>query len=108
MSVNATMIIRRSGSLLAAAVLAAGCSIDKSAQPTVSAPSGFGMSVASTASPDSLPRDGQSTSLVRLITRDYQDQAVAGQRFTLTTTTGTLSATHVPHDFTGAATGVVS
>jgi PKD repeat protein len=103
MSVNASMIIRRSASLLAVAVLAAGCSIDKSGQPTVSAPSGFGMSVASTASPDTLPRDGQSTSLVRLITRDYQDQAVAGQRFTLTATTGTLSATDVTTDSTGTA-----
>src|SRR4051812_3111789 len=103
MSVNASMIIRRSASLLAVAVLAAGCSIDKSGQPTVSAPSGFGMSVASTASPDTLPRDGQSTSLVRLITRDFQDKAVAGQRFTLTTTTGTLSATDVTTDSTGTA-----
>ncbi len=102
MSVNA-FIIRRSGSLLALALLTAGCSIDKASQPAVSAPSGFGISVASTASPDTIPRDGQSVSLVRLITRDFQDKAVAGQRFLLTTTTGTLSATDVSSDSSGMA-----
>lgn len=103
MSVNASVTMRRSGSLLALALLAAGCTIDKASQPAVSAPSGFGISVASTASPDTIPRDGQSTSLIRLITRDFQDKAVAGQRFLLSTTTGTLSATDVSSDTSGTA-----
>jgi PKD repeat protein len=96
--------VRHPWSLLAFALLATGCSIDKSTSPEISAPSGFGMSVMYTASPDTLPRDGQSTSLVQLFVRDYQDNAVAGQRFTLSTTTGTLSATDVTTDSGGTAT----
>jgi len=103
MSVNVPITFRRSGCLLALAVLAAGCTLDKASQPAVSAPSGFGMSLATTASPDTIPRDGQSTSLVRVIARDYQDNAVVGQRLTLAVTTGTLSATDITTDSTGTA-----
>ena len=42
--------------------------------------------------PDTLPRDGQSTSVVRFSVRDSADKPIAGQRLTLTTTAGTLSA----------------
>src|SRR6185436_186953 len=101
--VNVPITFRRSGWLLALAVLAAGCTLDKASQPAVSAPSGFGMSLATTASPDTIPRDGQSTSLVRVIARDYQDNAVVGQRLTLAVTTGTLSATDITTDSTGTA-----
>ncbi len=101
---NAYTMVRRSCGLLVLAILGTGCSVDKSSAPDVSAPSGFGLSVASTASPDSLPRDGQATSLVQLFVRDYQDKAVAGQRFSLSASTGTLSATDVTTDSTGAAT----
>lgn len=103
MRVNPQTFVRP-GAWLALSLLASGCSVDKSASPTVSAPSGFGMSVMSTASPDILPRDGQSSSLVQLFVRDYQEQAVAGQRFTLSSTTGTLSASDVTTDSSGAAT----
>jgi PKD repeat protein len=100
---NAYTMVRRSCGLLVLAILGTGCSVDKSSAPDVSAPSGFGLSVASTASPDSLPRDGQATSLVQLFVRDYQDKGVAGQRFSLSASTGTLSATDVTTDSTGAA-----
>jgi len=62
------------------------------------------LSVTSTASPDALPRDGRSTSLVQLFVRDDQDTAVAGQRFTVRTTAGTLSATDLTTDSSGIAT----
>jgi PKD repeat protein len=104
MSCNAFTMIRPAATLLALSVLATGCSIDKSTAPDVNAPAGLGMSVSYVASPDTLPRDGQSTSLVRLLARDYQDQVITGQRFTLATTTGTLSATDVTTDSTGTAT----
>ena len=104
MYLNAYTVIRRSWGLLALAVISTGCSVDKSTAPDVSAPSGFGLSIASTASPDSLPRDGQATSLVQLFVRDYQDKAIGGQRFSLSATTGTLSATDVTTDSSGAAT----
>jgi len=101
---NAYTMIRSSCGILALAVLGTGCSVDKSTAPSVSAPSGFGLSVVSTASPDTLPTDGQSTSLVRLVARDDQDKAVVGQRLLLDATTGTLSATDVTTDSTGTAT----
>lgn len=104
MSWNVHTMICRLGGVLALAVLATGCSIDKSTPPAVSAPSSLGMSVTYVASPDTLPRDGQSTSLVRLFARDFQDQALAGQRFALTVSTGTLSASDVTTDSTGTAT----
>ena len=94
----------RTGMIIGLAVLVTGCSVDKSTAPDVSAPSGFGLSVVYTASPDSLPRDGQATSLVQLFVRDAQDKAVAGQRFSLSASTGTLSATDVTTDSSGAAT----
>src|SRR5689334_7743371 len=102
MSSHAFTIVRRSLAVLALTGLSAGCTLDKSTGPAVSAPSGFGMSVAYTASPDTLPRDGQSTSLVQLFVCDYQDKALAGQRFTLGATTGTLSASEVTTDSNGA------
>ena len=104
MSWTAYTIVRRSGIVLTLATLAAGCSIDKSTAPELSAPSAFGISIGASASPDTLPRDGQSTSTVRFLVRDYQDKVVAGQRFTLSTTSGSLSATDVTTDANGAVT----
>jgi adhesin/invasin len=104
MSSNAHAIIRRSAAALTLALLATGCSIDKAASPAVSAPSGFGLSVSAVASPDTLPRDGQSTSTVRLTVRDPQDKPVVGQRLTVSATTGSLSAADVTTDASGIAT----
>jgi chitodextrinase len=104
MSRNAYTIVRRSGIILALATLATGCSIDKSTAPELSAPSGFGISIGASAAPDTLPRDGQSTSTVRFLVRDYQDKALAGQRFMLSATSGSLSASDVTTDASGAVT----
>jgi len=104
MFVKPHTLVRRSSALVALALLASGCSIDKSTSPEISAPSGFGMSVTSTASPDTLPRDGQSTSLVRIFARNDQDAAVVGQRFLLSASAGTLSAGDVTTDSSGIAT----
>ena len=97
-------MVRRSGIILALALFATGCSLEKTSAPELSAPSGFGISIGAAASPDTLPRDGQSTSTVRFLVRDYQDNAVAGQRFTLSTTSGSLSASDVTTDASGAVT----
>jgi PKD repeat protein len=87
-----------------AVTLAAGCTVSKQEAPELSGPSAFGTSITAVASPDTLPRDGQSVSLVRLSVRDFTDKAVPGQRLTLATTAGTLSATDVTTDANGAAT----
>jgi PKD repeat protein len=88
----------------ALALFSAACTVDKQQAPSVSAPSGFGLSVTASASPDVLPRDGQSTSTVRFAVQDYQGKAVAGQRLDLTSTAGSLSAGSVTTDTNGAAT----
>jgi hypothetical protein len=101
---NMSHVVRRSRILLVLAVLASGCSLHKSGSPDGTAATTFGLSVTPTASPDVLPRDGRSTSLVQLFVRDYQGNGVAGQRFTLSATTGTLSAIEVTTDSNGIAT----
>jgi PKD repeat protein len=60
-----------------------GCSLDKQTTPTLSGPSGFGLSVTMTASPDQLPRDGASQSVVTLTARDSQGKPLAGQQVSL-------------------------
>ena len=93
-----------SWTLLALGVLVSGCSIEQGLSARGRARGVTSVSVMPTASPDTLPRDGRSTSLVQLFVRDDQDKAVAGQRFTLWTTVGTLSATDVTTDSNGIAT----
>ncbi len=93
-----------SWTLLALGVLVSGCSIEQGLSAKGRARGVTSVSVMPTASPDTLPRDGRSTSLVQLFVRDDQDKAVAGQRFTLWTTVGTLSATDVTTDSNGIAT----
>jgi len=94
----------RPWTLLVLGVLVSGCSIEQGLSAKGKAPATTSVSVMPTASPDTLPRDGRSTSLVQLFVRDDQDKAVAGQRFTLRTTVGTLSATDVTTDSNGIAT----
>src|SRR6476469_10390847 len=93
-----------SWTLLALGVLVSGCSIEQGLSARGRARGVTSVSVMPTASPDTLPRDGRSTSLVQLFVRDDQDTAVAGQRFTLWTTVGTLSATDVTTASNGIAT----
>jgi PKD repeat protein len=59
------------------------CTLDKQAAPSLSGPSEFGLSVTMAASPDQLPRDGTSQSIVTLTVRDSQGRAVSGQRVSL-------------------------
>ena len=69
--------------LALAALAVAACSLDKQAQPALSGPSGLGLNVTMSASPDQLPRDGSSQSVVTITARDAQGRPVAGQRFTI-------------------------
>ena len=49
---------------LAASLAVADCTVDNGAAPPLSGPSDFGLSVALSASPDQLPRDGSSRSTI--------------------------------------------
>jgi PKD repeat protein len=83
-----------------------GCALDDVEMPALAGPSEFGLSVTATATPNRLPRDGSSQSVIDLLVRDAQNRPVAGQRFTLTVNTGAaaISATEIVTDSNGQAT----
>ena len=92
---------------------AAACSLENQKQPALSGPSELGLSIAMTASPDQLPRDGATQSVVTLTARDSKGKAVAGQRLTLSMPVNspsgtTLSATDVTTNAGGQATFTVT
>src|SRR4051794_40653275 len=70
--------------LAALSLLTTACTLGKQSPPSPSGPSEFALSVAMTASPDQLPRDGSSQSVVTLTALDASGKPVVGQRFTLT------------------------
>jgi PKD repeat protein len=84
----------------------AGCALDNVDAPGLTGPSEFGLSVTATATPNRLPRDGSSQSVVVLSVSDAKNTPVAGQRLTLAVSTAAaaLSATEVVTDSSGQAT----
>jgi len=95
------------GSLVLAggvALLNTACAVDKSDTASFSAPSAFGLSIVAVASPDVLPRDGHSTSLIRLTVQDYLGNAMAAQRLNVSTNAGSLSTGVLTTDANGTAT----
>ncbi len=80
-----TLFVIRHQAVLAlvAALVLAGCSLDKQTAPALTGPSEFGLSISMTATPDQLPRDGRSQSVVTISARDAQGKPLAGQRVTL-------------------------
>jgi PKD repeat protein len=106
---------RRTGgfAVLAAAMLLAGCSLDKQEAPPLSGPSELGLSLAMAASPDQVPRDGTSQSVVTITARDAQSRPIAGQRIGLTLAASAaegaaISASEVVTDAAGHATFLVT
>ena len=95
---------------LAASILAAGCALESADVPGVTGPSEYAVSITATATPDRLPRDGSSQSVVTLNVRDAQNRPVAGQRLTLglLAGAGTLSVSEVVTDANGQATFTVT
>lgn len=94
----------RAGVAILASLLITGCTLDNGAAPAVTGPSEFGLSVTLSASPDQLPRDGVSQSVVTVTVRDEASRPVAGRRLVAATTAGTLSATDVVTSSEGRAT----
>jgi chitodextrinase len=87
----------------AAALFAAACSMDSQSIPSPTGPSEFGLSVRITASPQLLPRDGASQSVVTIEVTDG-DKPAAGQRLLLSSTAGSLSVSEVSTGSDGRAT----
>jgi PKD repeat protein len=100
----------RAAVVLAAGIWAAGCTLDGGEPPSLMGPSEFGLSVTATATPNVLPRDGSSQSVVTLTVRDAQNRPVGGQRLTLGLLSGgaSLSAAEVVTDANGQATFTVT
>src|SRR5262245_49210104 len=87
------------------ATLLGGCMMESQAPPPEMGPSGFGWALTMTATPDVLPKDGSSQSVIRLNFRDGATNAALGQRrIIVSTTAGTLSAGEVVTDGSGNAT----
>ncbi len=64
--------------VIAAVGLAAGCGLDKQTAPSLAGPSGLGMSVTVTATPDIISQDGVSSSAIQIVVRDPNSQPMTG------------------------------
>jgi PKD repeat protein len=95
----------RPAALLLLAAAAVGCGLEKQSAPDLIGPSEFSLSITMTATPDQLPRDGSSQSVIVLTARDAQGRPVSGQRITLGTSLPVaLSQTEVVTGNDGRAT----
>lgn len=102
-----TMGIGRAAGVLLLGGLAAGCGVDKQTPPPLTGPSGFGQSIALSASPDLLPHDGQSQSVVTLTVRNEASQPMSGVRLSVGASVGTLSHADVVTGSEGTASFIV-
>jgi len=94
-----------------AAVLASACGLDKQTQPSLIGPADTGQSIFMTATPDQLPRDGSSQSVITLIAHDPSNRPFVGQRLILSVAGGAdflLSQREVTTNSQGSATFAVT
>src|SRR5258705_5011563 len=98
--------------VVVAATLTSACGLEKQTQPSLIGPAQTGLAINLTATPDSLPRDGSSQSVVTISARDSQGRPIVGQRFSLTLDTNapqgaSVSNTEVVTNANGQATFTV-
>ncbi len=98
----------RSAAVAAAAVWLAACSVDGQEPPSLIGPSGFAQTVTLSASPDHLPRDGNSRATVTVLVRNETGGPVAGQRLAVGANGGTISASEVVTGSDGRATFTIT
>lgn len=96
------MIAKRIVMMLAVLGLAA-CTADSQKAPSPSGPSGFGVALSVTASPDILVRDGQAQSRIDVTLSDASGASVANRtiHFFVSSGGGTLSAASAKTDTAG-------
>ncbi len=54
------------------------CTLDKQEAPALAGPSGLGLSLAVTATPDILPQDGSSEAVIQVVAMDASNQPITG------------------------------
>lgn len=100
---------------LAAAIvsLSGACTLQETDVPPLTGPSTLALALDVTASPDILPEDGMSTSVIRIVARDQNNQPVRGLPLRVDTVVGnsivdvgTLSARNVTTNSNGEASVV--
>jgi PKD repeat protein len=96
------MVRRRGLAALVAAVFLGGCVLENQTAPPLSGPSGFGRQLRMTATPDTLPRDGSSQSVIRMTYTDHENKPLS-RRVLLTASSGSLSVPEVTTDASGQA-----
>ncbi|MEX2270853.1 MAG: PKD domain-containing protein [Vicinamibacterales bacterium] len=106
-------ILTRTLIVSAALVLtaASGCTLDSIDAPPLTGPSSFALDLTVTATPDILPEDGVSTTVIRIVARDHNNQPVANLPLRIDTVLGSrivdigrLSARNVTTNASGVAT----
>ena len=94
----------RAASAAGAALILGGCTLQNQSAPPLAGPSGFGLSITVAASPDIVPKDGSSQSIIRLHLQDgVTNEPIAQKRVVVTATAGTLSVGEVVTDAGGNA-----
>jgi len=82
------------------------CAVDKTSAPGLTGPSGLGLSLDVTASPDVLVRDSVSTSTIEIVARDGNGNVIPnlGLQDVASVNLGTLSAGSIKTNSAGKAT----
>src|SRR5690242_7150750 len=91
-----TPILRRGAWAVVAltAIATSACSLDNQKAPSLIGPSGLGKQVIVTASPDQLPRDATSQSVITVEVRDASGKGIPGTIVSVGATTGALVTQH--------------
>jgi len=96
--------ITRLGAVAVACLSLSACTLQNQSAPGLTGPSGYGQVLTLTATPDTLPRDGSSQSVVRVNYRDGStNEPLAQKRLVLSASAGTLSVPEVVTDQAGNA-----
>ena len=95
MSMTMRRIARMTVLLSAAALAGAGCTVNEVDAPPLMGPSELALSVAVTATPDTVTEDGASQSVIDIVARDENGQPRANVQVRVTVDQGRLSASTV-------------
>jgi len=104
LSQGSSLMSLRAAGAVCAVVLLGGCMMQSQSAPDLVGPSGFGKTMTITATPDTLPRDGSSQSVITVNFRDGStNQALPSQHLVLSASVGSLSVNEVMTDVAGNA-----